>query len=282
MPHEGGWAFGGALRGRARSGSMTLRYQRELLADRSGLASERASLDGRTTISGVGLSGSADWDFGLGRPGKAHLTASTSVGARWLLSATARRYVPYFSLSTIWGFFEPVAYHEARLRVSWSATSNLGLWAAGGWRKYGDTRTVVVLSSIEDTGWRGEAGVVWTPAPAWTVDGGWGLEWGPGGFLHSADASVRWTFTERFSASVAGTSFQQIEQYRLGDGRAWGGNLGFDAELTERFTFRAGGSVIRHTTSNDGIETPWNQMRAWSSLRVTLGSDPGRASRLRR
>ncbi len=282
VPDESVWLFGGAARARFRTGSMTVRYQRELLADRSGLASERASVDGSATLSSVRLGAGADWDFGRGQAGKAHLTASMPFGARWVLAASARRYVPYFSLSTIWGFFEPVAYHEAQLRASWSATSALGLWVSGGWRKYGDTRTVAVLSSIEDTGWRGEAGVMWMPGPAWTVDGGWHLEWGPGGFLNSADASVRRSFGDRLGVAVSGTSFQQIEQYRLGDGRAWGGTVSVDAEVVDRFTLLMGGSVIRHTTSNDGIDRPWNQMRAWSSVRVALGSDPGRANRMRR
>jgi hypothetical protein len=77
-------------------------------------------------------------------------------------------------------------------------------------------------------------------------------------------------------------SFQQIEQYRLGDGRAWGGTLSMDAELSARMDLVAGGSMIRHSTLGDGIESPWNQARAWSSLRIAVGRDPGPANRMRR
>ena len=125
-------------------------------------------------------------------------------------------------------------------------------------------------------------GARWHFAPSWTVRGDYELEWGPGGFLNSADVSVRRSFGERFAASLAGTSFQQIEQFRLGDGRAWGGNLAVDAVLADRFTVVAGGSVIRHSTTGDGVERPWNQMRGWTSLRIDLGSDPGPANRVRR
>ena len=63
-----------------------------------------------------------------------------------MVEAAAVRYVPYFSLSTIWGFFEPVSYHEGRLRVSWSGSRSLGVWVAGGVRSYGDTETPVVIT----------------------------------------------------------------------------------------------------------------------------------------
>lgn len=282
VPDQGVHLFGGAAGVRLGSSSANIRYQREILADRSGLASERASLDGSTSLSRVRLVGGVDWDFGRGQAGKGHITASMPVGPRWLLSASARRYVPYFSLSTIWGFFEPVAYHEATARAAWSPSSAVGVWLSGGWRKYGDTETVVVFAPLEDTGWRGEAGGTWSPASRWTLNGGWRLEWGPGGFLNSGDASVRWDASTRLGVTAGATTFQQIEEYRLGDGRALGGSLGLDIGVTERIDFTAGGSLLRHTATGDGVESPWNQARAWSTLRIALGGDPGPRNRVRR
>lgn len=283
VPDESVYLFGGALRGNFRMATATLRYQRELLADRSGLASERASFDGSATLPGVRLTGGLDWDFGRQILGKGHVTAAKPVhDGRWLLSASARRYVPYFSMSTIWGFFEPVAYHEVMGRAGWTATPALGLWVSGGWRKYGDTQTTIVVEALRDTGWRAEAGGAWSLAPAWTLNGAYHLEWGPGGFLNSGDASVRWSPSERLGVSLSGTSFQQIEQYRLGDGRAYGGGVSVDAEVTRRFSFVAGGSMIRHDRQGDGVESPWNQARAWTTLRMTIGGDAGRANRMRR
>lgn len=282
LPDQSVHLFGGAAGVRFGSGSAHLRYQREVLSDRSGLASERASFDATTSLSRVRLVGGLDWDFGRGQAGKGHLTASLPVGPRWLLSASARRYVPYFSLSTIWGFFEPVAYHEAVARASWSPSGSLGMWLSGGWRKYGDAQAVSVLAPLEDTGWRAEAGATWVPRPMWTLGGGWHLEWGPGGFLNSGDASVRWDPSQRFGLTLGATTFQQIEEYRLGDGRAWGGSLAFDLGVAQRVDLLAGGSLLRHSTSGDGVESPWNQARAWSSLRIALGSDPGPRNRMRR
>ncbi len=282
VPDESVYLFGGAVRGQFGLASATLRYQRGLLADRSGLESERASFDGAATLPRVRLTGGLDWDFGRQTAGKGHLTAAAPLsGGRWLVSASAKRYMPYFSMSTIWGFFEPVAYHELMARVGWSATEAIAVWASGGWRKYGDTETTVVLEPLRDTGWRAEAGGTWGMAPAWTLNGAYHLEWGPGGFLNSADLALRWSPVPRLGVSVSGMSFQQIEQYRLGDGRAWGGGLSVDAEIVRRLSLLAGGSLIRHDRKGDGVESPWNQARAWTTLRLEVGRDAGRANRSR-
>jgi hypothetical protein len=135
---------------------------------------------------------------------------------------------------------------------------------------------------MRDTGWRAEAGGMWTLAPAWTLNGAWHLEWGPGGFLNSGDATVRWSTSERLGVSLTGTSFQQIEQYRLGDGRAYGGGLSVDAEVTSRLSLVAGGSMLRHDRKGDGVESPWNQARAWTTLRLAIGGEATRPNRMRR
>ena len=283
VPDQGLYLWGGSATTRWRATSVGARYQRELLADRSGLASERASLDANTAFPFARFGASVDWDFGQGRLGKSQLTATAPIGdGRWLLSATARRYVPYFSLSTIWGFFEPVAYHEVGARVGWSASELVGAWAAAGWRRYGDTETTEVLRALEDTGWRGEAGAAWTVSDVASLEGRYQLEWVPGGFLSSADASLRWAVLPDVALALSGTSFQQIEQYRLGDGRALGAGVSVDASLTERLSFAGGGSLLRHRAERDGATSPWNQSRFWSTLRVRLGGDPGLANRVSR
>lgn len=283
LPDQGVYLFGGSAAVRTGLSTLTGRYQREILADRSGLASERAAVDGTTSLSLVRVTGGVDWDIGIGRVGKAHLTASRPLrSGRWLLSATARRYVPYFSLSTIWGFFEPVAYHEAVARVAWSATPRLGVRLGGGWRQYGDADVVAVLRPLEDTGWRAEAGVSWTVSPTWGAEGRSSVEWGPGGFLSSLDATARWTPTSALSVGLSAMSLQQIEQFRVGDGRAFGAGVNASADVTSRLTVVGGVSVLRHTARDDGIESPWNQRRLWTSVRLALGEDPGLSARRRR
>ncbi|HSH76127.1 MAG TPA: hypothetical protein VLA09_10630 [Longimicrobiales bacterium] len=284
VPEQGVLLFGGSARGRLRGLSVTARYQREILDDRSGLASERGSLDLSLLTARGRVLGELDYDFGAERPGKARLTWSNVFGdGRWLVEATALRYVPYFSLSTIWGFFEPVAYHGVEGRVAWSPSSVLGVWASGGWRKYGDTGTTAILRPLEDQGRRASVGARWSLRPDVTAGAGYDLEWGPGGFLSSFDASVRMAVSERLAVTGNVSSFQQIEQYRIGDGRGLGAGVSADAEFTDRITLGAGASLVRHDGGGEGpAGSPWNQTRAWMSARVLVGEDPGLANRRRR
>jgi hypothetical protein len=257
----------------------TARYHREILWDRSSLVSERASLDASTVLSRVRVRGSIDYDFSFEQVGKAELTASAPLlDGRWLVEVSGRRYVPYFDLSTIWGFFEPVSYSEVVGRLAWSPSSALGVWVSGGHRRYGDTGATVIIEPMRGTGWRADAGAQWSPAPEWTVAGRYELEWGPGGFLNSADASVRFAVNDRLSASLSALSFQQIEEYRLGEGRAFGGGVSAEYQWTDRAWLMAGGSLIRHRDGGNVFTSPWNQGRAWTSLRFDIGGDPGTRS----
>ena len=271
---------GGSVSGRVVGTQLTGRYQREILSDRSSLVSERASFDFSTTLPRVRLIGSLDYDFSFEQVGKGHLTASAPFAqGLWLVELSALRYVPYFDLSTLWGFFEPVSYSEVMARVGWSPGAELGAWVSGGWRTYGDTKTTVILQPMRDTGWRADAGARWQAAADWVVDGRYQLEWGPGGFLSSADVAVRFSPTERLTTSLNAMSFQQVEEYRLGQGRAFGGGASADFAWSQRISVSGGLSMIRHRDGGNVFTSPWNQGRAWTSLRLDLGREPGLAGR---
>ncbi len=256
--------------------SVTGRYQREVYADRSGLESERVSLAFSTVLSAVRILGSLDYDLAFAHWGKGDLAvAMPFAGNRLEVQAAARRYIPYFSLSTIWGFFEPVSYTEGEVRLSWAPASRLGVWGSASLRRYGDTSTTVVFARLVDTGKRASFGARFRPAPSWSVEGAYRLEYGAGATLSSGDAAVRWTPSDRVSIAVNGMSFQQIEEFRLGEGRAWGGGFTANLGITERTSLSGGLSVIRQETTGGSVDTPWNQTRAWSSLRIPVGGDPG-------
>jgi hypothetical protein len=259
---------------------LTARYQREILRDRSSLVSERMSFDASRAFPRSRLTGSIDYDFSFQRAGKGQVTLSVPFQeGRWLVEATALRYVPYFDLSTLWGLFEPVSYSEVVARLGWSPGPQLGAWITGGRRTYADTETTIIFRPMRDTGWRADAGARWRAAEGWVVNGSYQLEWGPGGFLSSLDTALRYAATERLTASVSAMTFQQIEEYRLGEGRAFGGGASADYVFGERASVAAGFSVIRHRDGGNVFTSPWNQGRAWTSVRFELGRDPGLASR---
>ena len=271
---------GGSARAQFNETILTARYQREILADRSGLVSERASVDFSSATRRTRVTGSLDYDFAFDHVGKGHLTVSVPLaGTPWILEASARRYVPYFEMSTIWGFFQPVSYSEAEVRSTWSPGGALAAWFSGGWRHYQDAETSVILQPLTDDGWRANAGLRWQARDAWLLQGSYRLEWGPGGFLNSADVSARYHPSERVSVTASGTTFQHIEEFRLGDGRAYGGGLSFDFGVTGRANLSGGMSMIRHRDEGTLVGSPWNQARGWTSLRIEVGNDPGLAAR---
>lgn len=277
---ESAWLVGVGAALRVEGVDARARYHREIHADRSGLVSERASLDVVAPVRGGRLLASVDYDLAFGHMGKSHLTlALPLVGRTWSVEASARRYQPYFEMSTIWGFFQPVPYHEADVRVGWSPSASVAVWGGGGYRRYGDAEATVVFRPLEDHGWRGHATARWAPSPAWTWLASYRVEWGPGAFLTSGDLSATARPADRLRVTATATTFQQIEEFRVGDGRAWGGGLSADWTVSERLALTAGGSLLRHRDGGSPFTSPWSQSRAWTTARVAIGSEPGLSRR---
>lgn len=277
VPENEAFIAGAEATLRHRSGtSLRARFQREVWSDGSTLLSERGSLEVRTRLfDRVAVNATGDWDFGLGDPGKASVDARAAL-TPWLTAELgARRYVPYFDLSTIWGFFEPIAYNEARLRLGISASEAWSGWMSAGRRAYADASTVTVFSPLEDTGWSVDTGVGWRPNARWTLRGAYRLEWGTGAYLQSGDASLGLQLSERLGVTVHGTMFQQLEEFRLGDRRMAGGGVSGSYEVGLRT--RVDGGWLHYaalgSASADGLIGP--QSRGWLSLTLPLGRDPG-------
>jgi hypothetical protein len=271
------YLVGAATRVRPWDGTAVgVRYQREIWASRSGLVSERAAADFTTSrLAPVTIDAALDYDFAFGRIGKAHATARAPLGRGVVLETTARRYLPYFELWTIWGFFRPVAYHEAEARATWRATSEVTAWITAGWRRYDEANATVILRPLERDGVRASLGGLWHAAPNLLVDASYRIEHGFGAFLSSGDASVRWEATPQLAFSLDATAFQQIEQFRVGEGMVWGGGPGFDVEITPTIGVVGGASVYHQSFDNRPAFADWNQVRAWTALRVGFGRDPG-------
>jgi hypothetical protein len=256
--------------------SVGVRYQREIWANRIGLVSERAAIDVRSDLPGpFRMDAALDYDFGFGRVGKGHITVRSPLPGDWgWLELTGRRYLPYFELSTIWGFFSPTPYHEAELRTTIRAWEPVTAWATAGWRKYGDPEIIVIGPPITDRSFRIGAGARWTGGP-FAASGEYRTERGFGAFLGSGDLEVRWQALPALAVTARGSAFQQIEQFRVGDNRVLGGGLGVDALLPRGLRLRSGADVYRQRYENRPGHADWNQLRAYSILTAPFGEDPG-------
>jgi hypothetical protein len=275
------WLMGGTAWFEPYAGaSLTARYQREIWSDRSGLLSERASIDFRSPLPGpFSLSASADYDFAFGRIGKASATVRAPLGGErplWL-ELMGRRYVPWFELWTIWGFFEPAAWHEAELRASWRPSPSLFLSGYGGWRLYDDTQTEVILSELPDESQRAGLGAVWNTSEKLSLSGDYAIEKGFGAFLSSGNLRARYQVLEPLYVALDATAFQQIEEFRVGDGTVLGGGGAIGWEFSTRTSLDAGFNVYRQTFKGRPGSPDWNQARGWASLRIGFGREPGNA-----
>ena len=288
IPDRNAYLFGGFVSADlGTDASVGLRYQREVWSDRSGLLQERASVDAESGVfRPLRLEGALDWDVALNEVGRAHLTASYPFERLGLvLEGTVRRYVPYFQLSTIWGFFSPVPYSEVLLAASFSPLSRASAHISAGLRRYSDPERSDFLAPLTDDGWRAEATLVTSLAPEWSTGATYRIEWGAGAFLSAVDGDLRWSPRAGVDVGVTGTAFQQILEFRVGEGRVWGGGLTAGVDLPRRARLDGGAALYRHDPRGRATESPWNQTRVWTALSVPFGDDPGvvpQAPRLRR
>lgn len=272
------WLIGGEAAAESAAGDMlALRYQGEIWADRAGLLSERALLVGRTTmLAPVIAAGSAEYDVGLGRLGTLQLDVHFPVPVPGMrMDVTARRYVPFFEYWTIWGLFNPVAYHEAELRTTWSATARLGLWATGSWRRYGAHQTQTFLRPLEGRSVRAALGGEWRVPGVLQLDAALRAEGPVGAFSTSVDASAAWRANPRVDVTVHAVLLEQIEEFRVGAGVVGGGGIGADVRITNDLRAAGGFELYRQTQVDRPGRPDWTQRRGWLSLRMEFGRDPG-------
>ena len=263
--------------------NVAARYQREIWTNRSALVSERASLDVHTAVlAPVQIDAGLDYDFAFGRIGKSNLNVRLPLNdGRLVVEAVGSRYLPYFELWTIWGYFSPVAYHEVEARAAWRAFPDLQVRGALGYRRYDDANAQVVFDPLPDDAVSVTAAAVWTAAPRLTLDASYRMERGFGAYLGSGDLAARWRAHERVAVTIDVTAFQQIEEFRLGDGAVIGGGASVDVDIASFAALSGGAHVYRQTWQNRTGDADWNQVRGWAALRVAFGRDPGITARSR-
>lgn len=271
------YLFGGAAGLRWGLNRLAFRYQREIWSDEAGLLSERASVDLHAMLPfQFRLEASGDWDVAFNRVGKAEVNLRRPLaGGRILAEVGGRRYVPYFDLNTIWGYFSPVPYHEARVRMSLGLNRETGLRLALAAREYGDIGYSPLLRPLENRGYRAELDGTWRVGSRLLLEAGYDLDWAASAFLHGVDASVSVDVTPDLRVQAAGTSFQQFQAFRLGDGQAYGGTLALDWAVLDRVRLDGRIGIIRQSDGRGGPAESWNQLRGGIGVRYEFGEDPG-------
>jgi len=277
-PRRGAYLIGGTVAVRPAPGSaIGLRYQREILSDRSALLSERVSLDARVDAPlGLRVSGGADYDFAFGRVGKASISVARALpAARARVVATARRYVPYFELWTIWGFFSPVAYHEGELAAAWSPAETASVTASAAYRRYGDADAPVVFDPLEEDALRLAASGAWSPDERWTLRGSYAWENGVGAFRSTGSLRAAWRASETVEVALRAAAYQQIREFRVGEGAVWSGGADGSWAIADGAALTVGLDAYRQTFENRPSAFDWTQLRGWSAFTVRFGGEPG-------
>jgi hypothetical protein len=143
-PDHGTWLLGAQVYGRPSAAtSFSAIYQRELLADRSGVVSERVALDGSATLREfLTLAASTEFDIATNQWGKARASATVAFARNATLRAEVFRYRPTLDLTTIWGVFGPQSHTGYAGTLQFAPLRALSVYGAYTERQYQPDTTV--------------------------------------------------------------------------------------------------------------------------------------------
>jgi hypothetical protein len=279
-PSQGGYTLG--ARARYRPDPLTsaaLTYQRVLIADRSGVYSERAALDASARRLGAVFDLGLTYDFAQADWNEARLRVGSG-GFRDLgYSVEVRHSRPFFELWTIWGAFSPVAFNEARTTVEWSpATLPVAFSVRGAYRRYGETGTGGGLT-LRTNGWRAGGDATWRGAGFLSVIGSYDVDIGSGAADSDGRLGIRWTRGSGLAFGADASVTQNIYEFRVGTGRIYGLSLNGAAPIGPDIRLVLDAGFYQHALTNGAAGPDWTQRRANMRLEWTLGRDPGAAAR---
>lgn len=274
-PAENGYLFGGRARYRPNPlAAAAVTYQRIILADRSGLYSERASLDASTRqFSAVALDLALNYDFSTGAWNEARLRAGAGLGRAVNYSLEVRHSRPFFELWTIWGAFAPVGFDEERATVNWMPRgSPLSLSLRGAYRKYAETDAGFTLRT---NGWRAGGDAAWRGDGGLSAYGSYDVDIGSGAASTDVRSGVRWNASDAWSAGADLSVTQNIYEYRVGTGCIYGAGLDGAVRLAPDVRLVLDAALYQHVLTNGAPGPDWTQRRAAVRFEWTVGRDPG-------
>ena len=273
-PQQEGYLFG--ARARYRPNVLTaasLTYQRILIADRSGLYSERAGFDASTRQFGAALDLALTYDFASGDWNEARLRVGT--GGTGALGASAELWHsrPYFELWTIWGAFAPVGFDEERATVDWRPRAvPLAFALRGAYRKYAETNAGI---SLRTDGWRAGGDVIWRRESALSASGSYDVDIGSGAANTDVRLDIRWMPSSLFSLGAEGSVTQNIYEFRVGTGRIYGFLADGSVLVRPDVQLSVSAGLYQHALTNGAPGPDWSQRRATVQVAWMVGRDPG-------
>jgi len=278
-PWQDGYLFGARVRLRPDPlGSASLTYQRVILADRSGLFSERVAFDATARRYGAFAQASLAYDLAAGAWNDARLKVGTPTAGAFGGSVEARHYRPYFDLWTIWGAFAPVGYNEGRAIVDWRPHGNVTMSVHGAFRRYGDAEAGFELRT---DGWRAGGDAVWTPSDDLFATASYEVDIGSGAANTDGRVGVSWIRSDGTTLGADASVTQNIYEFRVGTGRIYGAMLRsvFPIRSDARVALDVG--LYQHVKTNGAAGPDWTQRRASARFEWTVGRDPGARSEAR-
>lgn len=251
-------------------------YQREIETDRSGIATERIGLEGSYAPSDrIWFRGHADYDLATDWWGKAGATVGFSPAGPLYVEGRLFRYRPVFSLQTIWAAFTPTPYTGWGITVGYQPYRDLSIRVEGERRAYGETEAEVPFFVVTDRTWRAGTSAQWQVGERWSLQAGYWLNWGFGAGLSAGELRAEIRPRDRLTLGARVSAFQQLEEFRVGEGRVW--SLGADARwITDFATFWGALDRYRHDRRGDATAIDWTQVRGSLGVALYLGSEPGR------
>ncbi|HKJ92161.1 MAG TPA: hypothetical protein VJ957_03280, partial [Longimicrobiales bacterium] len=84
-----------------------------------------------------------------------------------------------------------------------------------------------------------------------------------------------WRPNDHLGATLRGSAFQQVQEFRVGQGLVLGFGGMLDIGLTQRMDLTGGADLYQQTFKDRPGALDWNQLRGWMTLRIGFGDDPG-------
>lgn len=218
------------------------------------------------------VSGGADYDLAAGWWGSAD--AALGYTTRMVTASLGvRRYRPHFDLWTIWGAFSPVPYRSFRADVTVRALSQVQFRGRAERYRFDDADVSTPLVDVAHSGWRTELGVTATPVRAWTLDGGYNRELGPGAASVGTSASVTYAPTPSSAITLHAATMDRPLELRFSESVLH--QYGVEGRVEPRPGLRLELGAVHYAEDRrrpDPAEMDWSQWRVTLRAVLELGS----------